>query len=128
MSVPAANTVRADKWLWAARLFKSRALAAAACSGGKVEVNDQGAKPARLLRPGDLVRVTLPSGKRIVRILGLAERRGPAAAARALYADLTPPSPPRRSVAPAGYRPAGTGRPTKRERRQLDRLRRPTAP
>src|SRR2546422_5837742 len=90
-----ADSVRADRWLWAARLFKSRALAAAACTGGKVEVNDQSAKPARLLRPGDLVRVSLPAGRRIVRILALAQRRGPAAAARALYDDLTPPAAPR---------------------------------
>src|SRR5207302_693630 len=76
-----ADSVRADRWLWAARLFKSRALAAAACTGGKVEVNDQSAKPARLLRPGDLVRVTLPAGRRIVRTLALAQPPGPAAPA-----------------------------------------------
>jgi ribosome-associated heat shock protein Hsp15 len=123
-----ADSVRADRWLWAARLFKTRALAAAACSGGKVEVNDQRAKPARLLRAGDLLRVTLPAGRRVVRILGLAERRGPAPTARALYDDLTPPAPPRVRTSPAAYRPPGAGRPTKRERRQLDRLRRPASP
>jgi ribosome-associated heat shock protein Hsp15 len=123
-----ADSVRADRWLWAARLFKTRALAAAACSGGKVEVNDQRAKPARLLRAGDLLRVTLPAGRRVVRILGLAERRGPAPTARALYDDLTPPALPRVRTSPAAYRPPGAGRPTKRERRQLDRLRRPAAP
>ncbi len=118
------ESVRADKWLWAARLFKTRSLAAAACAGGKVEVNDQAAKAARLLRAGDLVRVTLPGGKRILKIAALSARRGPARAARALYADLTPPAPPRIRVAPPAYRPAGAGRPTKRERRRLDRLRR----
>src|SRR6266403_2041491 len=80
MRASPADSVRADRWLWAARLFKSRALAAAACTGGKVEVNEQSAKPARLFRPGDLVRVTLPAGRRIVRILALAQRRGPRAA------------------------------------------------
>src|SRR5436190_963553 len=79
------EAVRADKWLWAARFFKTRGLAAAACTGGKVEVNDQPAKPARPLRPGDLLRVTLPAGKRVVKIVALAERRGPAPSARALY-------------------------------------------
>jgi len=70
-------------------------------------VNDQSAKPARLLRPGDLVRVTLPAGRRIVRILALAQRRGPAPAARALYDDLTPPAAPRaRTSLPRTVRPA----------------------
>jgi ribosome-associated heat shock protein Hsp15 len=128
MGAGPADSVRADRWLWAARLFKTRALAAAACSGGKVEVNDQRAKPARLLRAGDLLRVTLPAGRRVVRILGLAERRGPAPTARALYDDLTPPALPRVRTSPAAYRPPGAGRPTKRERRQLDRLRRPASP
>jgi ribosome-associated heat shock protein Hsp15 len=120
---PTLESVRADKWLWAARLFKTRSLAAAACAGGKVEANDQAAKAARLLRAGDLVRVTLPGGKRILKIVALSERRGPASAARALYEDLTPPAPPRIRVAPPGYRQPGAGRPTKRERRRLDRLR-----
>ena len=128
MRASPADSVRADRWLWAARLFKSRALAAAACTGGKVEVNEQSAKPARLFRPGDLVRVTLPAGKRVVRIRALAQRRGPAPAARALYDDLTPPAARRARPSPAAYRPPGAGRPTKRERRQLDRLRRPASP
>lgn len=115
--------VRADKWLWGARLFKTRPLAAAACAGGKVEVNGQSAKPSRLFHPGDLVRVTLPSGQRALKVRALAERRGPAAAARALYDDLTPPVPPRARTAPPVYRPVGAGRPTKRERRLIDRLR-----
>jgi len=117
------EAVRADKWLWAARFFKTRGLAAAACTGGKVEVNDQPAKPARPLRPGDLLRVTLPAGKRVVKIVALAERRGPAPSARALYDDLTPPAPPRVRMAQPAHRAPGAGRPTKRERRLLDRLR-----
>lgn len=115
--------MRVDKWLWAARFFKTRSLAAAACAGGKVDVNEDAAKPARLVRPGDLVRVTLPSGKRVARVVALGERRGPPAQARALYEDLTPPAPPRLRQAPPPYRPAGAGRPTKRERRQIGRLR-----
>ncbi len=117
------EAVRADKWLWAARLFKTRGLAAAACTGGKVEVNDQTAKPARLLRPGDMLRVTVPTGKRVLKVVAVLERRGPASVARALYEDLTPPAPPRVRVGPPAYRPRGAGRPTKQERRLLDRLR-----
>ena len=60
----AAISLRIDKWLWAARFFKSRSLAADACAGGKVDVNDEAAKPARALRPGDMVKVTLPQGRR----------------------------------------------------------------
>ena len=115
--------VRIDKWLWAARFFKSRTLAAAACDGGKVDVNDQAVKPSRLVRPGDLLRVTLPRAKRIVRVTSLSDRRGSGAQAALLYDDLTPPAPPREArSAPPGYRPPGAGRPTKRERRHLDRL------
>jgi ribosome-associated heat shock protein Hsp15 len=115
--------MRVDKWLWAARFFKSRTLAAQACGGGKVDVNDEAARPARVLRVGDLVQVTLPGGRRIARVLALTERRGPASAARGLYEDLTPPAPPREQRAPAVYRLPGAGRPTKRERRAIDRLR-----
>ena len=79
--------------------------------------------PARPLRPGDLLRVTLPAGKRVVKIVALAERRGPAPSARALYDDLTPPAPPRVRMAQPAHRAPGAGRPTKRERRLLDRLR-----
>lgn len=119
----APTSIRVDKWLWAARFFKTRSLAAAACGGGKVDVNDEAAKPAKLVRPGDLLRVTLPGGKRIARVLALSDRRGSGAAARALYEDLTPPAPPRLRRPPPPYRPPGAGRPTKRERRAIDRLR-----
>jgi ribosome-associated heat shock protein Hsp15 len=122
MEAPA--SLRVDKWLWAARFFKTRSLAAAACAGGKVDVNEEAVKPARLVRPGDLVRVTVPGGRRIARVLALTDRRGPASAARALYEDLTPPAPPRVGRAPVVFRPPGAGRPTKRERREIDRLRR----
>ncbi len=118
------NAVRIDKWLWAARLFKSRTLAGQACHGGKVDVNGQGAKPGKLVRPGDMVEVTLPSGRRILKLLALGERRGPANVARTLYEDLTPPAPPGpEPIPPPVRRPRGLGRPTKRERRQLSRIR-----
>jgi ribosome-associated heat shock protein Hsp15 len=115
--------VRIDKWLWAARFYKSRSLAAGACTGGKVDVNGDTAKPSRMVRPGDLLRVTLPRARRIVRVTALAERRGGAPEAALLYDDLTPPPAPREArPAPTAYRPPGAGRPTKRERRRIDRL------
>jgi len=115
--------VRIDKWLWAARFFKSRTLAASACNGGKVDLNDQAAKPSRVVRAGDLLNITLPRARRIVRVAALSARRGSGADASALYEDLTPPPPPKevRSGPPA-YRPAGAGRPTKRDRRLVRRL------
>ena len=118
----AMSEVRLDRWLFAARCFKSRTMAAAACDGGKVDVNGQAAKPARLVRPGDLLQVTLPPGKRILRVAGVAERRGPAVEAAALFEDLTPPAPPQSMPRPLPvYRPRGAGRPTKRDRRLIDR-------
>ena len=118
------DSVRLDKWLWAARVFKTRGLAADACDGGKVDVNAAAAKPAKTLRPGDLVRVTLPQGRhRVLKVVRLDDRRGSATVARALFDDLTPPEPPRTRLAPPPRREPGMGRPTKRERRDLDRLR-----
>lgn len=117
------DQVRVDKWLWAARFFKSRSLAAAACDGGKVDVKRVSAKPAKLIRPGDTLRITLRDGKKIIKVLALAERRGPALRAQLLYEDLTPPPPPEPvPTPPPVYRPRGSGRPTKRERRLLERL------
>jgi ribosome-associated heat shock protein Hsp15 len=111
--------VRVDRWLWAARAFRSRTLAADACDGGKIAVNGARAKPHKLLRPGDLVAVSTPSGERRLKVVGIAERRGPASQARTLYEDLTPPRPPAEKS--FFRRERGSGRPTKRERRQLDR-------
>jgi ribosome-associated heat shock protein Hsp15 len=114
---------RLDKWLWVARFYKSRTLATAACGGGKVDVNEQAAKPARLVRPGDLLHITRRDDRRIVRIVALAVPRGNGADAALLYTDLTPPPAPRgERVPPAVYRPRGAGRPTKRERRLLERI------
>jgi len=122
---PVMADLRLDKWLWAARFFKSRTLATAACDGGKVDVNEQAAKPSRAVRPGDLLHITLPRAKKIVRVAALSDRRGPGAQAKLLYEDLTPPPPPREArAAPPAVRPPGAGRPTKRERRLIDRLQR----
>ena len=118
------DSIRVDKWLWAARVFKTRSQASVACDGGKVDVNDEAAKPARRVRAGDLITVSLPRGRRrILKIAGLGERRGSAEAARVLFEDLTPPEPPRLRQAPPPRREPGRGRPTKRERRDIARLR-----
>jgi ribosome-associated heat shock protein Hsp15 len=117
------DSIRIDKWLWAARFFKTRSLAAKACDGGRVDVNEQPAKPSRLVRPGDILHLTLRSGRRVARVAALEEQRGPASTARALYDDITPPAPPRIHSAPPARRAAGAGRPTKRERRAIQHLR-----
>lgn len=118
------ESLRVDKWLWAARVFKTRSLAGAACDGGKVDVNDEAAKPARRVRTGDLVAVTLPRGRRrILKVAGVDDRRGSAAVAKALFEDLTPPEPPRPPQAQPPRREPGAGRPTKRERRAIEQLR-----
>jgi ribosome-associated heat shock protein Hsp15 len=118
------DSLRVDRWLWAARVFKTRSQAGAACDGGKIDVNDEAAKPARRVRAGDLVRVTLPRGRRrILKVAAIDDRRGSAEFAKALFEDLTPPEPPRSRQAPPPRREPGTGRPTKRERRDIERLR-----
>ena len=118
------DSVRLDRWLWAARFYKTRGLARDACVGGKVDVNGQAGKPSRGVRVADRLRITLGEWRRELVVMGLSERRGPAPEAQALYEDHSPPPPPRtRRVPPAVLRPAGRGRPTKRERRVLERLR-----
>lgn len=112
-------TVRLDKWLWHARFFKTRSLAAKVIGGGHVRVNGSHAsKPAQAVGPGDTL--TFPQAKqvRVVTILGIGERRGPAPEAQALYDDLTPPPPPKTPV-PAAPKFEGKGRPTKKDRRNL---------
>jgi ribosome-associated heat shock protein Hsp15 len=89
------ETRRLDRWLWFARFFKTRGMAARLCEGGRVRVNRiKTRKPSHALRPGDVL--TFPQGRdiRVVRVIGLGERRGPAVEARALYEDLTPPPGP----------------------------------
>ena len=121
---PSSHSIRVDKWLWAARVFKTRSLASTACDGGKVDINAEAAKPARRVRAGDRIEVSLPRGRRrILKVVGVGERRGSAEAARKLFEDLTPPEPPRSRQAPPPFREPGAGRPTKRERREIDRLR-----
>lgn len=119
----ASATTRVDRWLWAARAFKSRSLAAAACDGGKVAVNDTTAKAHKLVRTGDEIAFDTPAGRYVWKVRAIAEKRGPASIARTLYDDLTPPPPPEPEVdAFAPRRHPGAGRPTKRDRRQMKRF------
>lgn len=122
-----AQGLRLDKWLWHARFFKSRTLAAKQCGAGRVRINRQPAEKAhQMVRPGDVL--TFPQGNdvRVVRVVALGERRGPAPEAQELYEDLSPPAPRLQSSMPAPAQPArrekGAGRPTKAERREIDRL------
>ncbi|MCB1274718.1 MAG: RNA-binding S4 domain-containing protein [Leucobacter sp.] len=116
-------SVRVDAWIWAVRLAKTRSQATAACKAGHVRVNDATAKPAQSVGIGDVVRVRLHGFEKIYRVAGLAVRRGSAAEAALLFEDLTPPPPPKVERPAAVIRDRGAGRPTKRDRREIDKLR-----
>jgi ribosome-associated heat shock protein Hsp15 len=119
---------RLDKWLWAARFFKTRSLAAEAIAGGKVQVNGERAKRARHLRIGDEIRVRLGPYEHTVAVRALSGRRGPAAAAAELYEERPESVVAREALAlqlkslHAAFAPE-KGRPTKRDRREIERLR-----
>lgn len=117
-----ATKLRIDKWLWQARFFKTRGLASKVVSGGRVRVNSQPiAKPAYAVSPGDVLTFPQERDIRVIRIVTLGERRGPAPEAQALYEDLAPPE--KRAPAPPVPRFEGKGRPTKKDRRALDQSR-----
>lgn len=116
---------RIDKWLFFARLRKSRSLAAKSVETGDISVNGVKIRqPSHPVRPGDILVVSLDRHDMTVKVLEPGERRGPYEEARLLYEDMTPPPPPReeRSLYEQATRERGTGRPTKRERRETDRL------
>ncbi|WP_179646972.1 RNA-binding S4 domain-containing protein [Spinactinospora alkalitolerans] len=111
-----------DRWLWAVRLTKTRAEAAQACRGGHVRVNDRAAKPATPVRVGDVVKARVHGITRIVDVSHVIEKRVGAPVAVRCFVDNTP-APPPDAAAPVARRERGAGRPTKRDRRRLDRLR-----
>ncbi|RSS29678.1 RNA-binding S4 domain-containing protein [Streptomyces sp. WAC08452] len=117
------ESVRVDSWIWAVRLIKTRSLGATACRGGHVRVNGERVKPAHSLRVGDEVRLRHEGRERVVVVKRLIRKRVGAPVAVQCYIDNSPPPPPREAVAPAGVRDRGAGRPTKRDRRELERLR-----
>jgi ribosome-associated heat shock protein Hsp15 len=120
-----ATPLRLDRWLWAARLVKTRALAADAVKGGRVKVNGEGVKPSKEVRPGDRLELTSGPVRLAVVIRGTAGRRGPASEAARLYEETADSREARerlaaeRRLAPPP-RPDGGGRPTKRDRRRLE--------
>jgi ribosome-associated heat shock protein Hsp15 len=121
--------VRIDKWLWAARFFKTRSLASRACDLGRIESNGVTAKPAREVHTGDMLRIRNEGGAFEVEVLVLSEMRGPAAVAQALYRETDASRDLRLKL--AAERKAmhqiepdwDAGRPSKRDRRQINRLR-----
>ena len=118
-----APTRRLDKWLWYARFCKSRTLAAKLCAAGKVRLDGEIIyKAHQAVRAGNVLTFPWGAHIRVIRVIGLGERRGPATEARTLYEDLAPPALP---TATGAQREPGTGRPTKAERRAIDRLREP---
>lgn len=117
---------RIDRWLWHARVVRTRTLAAGLAESGHVRVNGQRIKaPARMVRDGDVLTIALRDSVKILRVCGFVERRGSAGDAIHLYKDLSEPVPPRSAPPPpnAPGRDPGSGRPTKRDRRALDRMR-----
>jgi ribosome-associated heat shock protein Hsp15 len=121
--------VRMDKWLWAARFFKTRSLAAHACELGRIESNGQPAKPARAVRVGDLLQIKSDSGEFQVEVLAFSEIRGPAAVAQGLFRESDESRELRKKVAEErkampGFEAWREGKPSKKDRREIDRLRR----
>ncbi|MEE1621543.1 RNA-binding S4 domain-containing protein [Zafaria sp. J156] len=119
---PAASSTRVDAWLWAVRAYKTRSAATAACRAGHVRVNDRPAKAAQTIVPGDVLRVRQHGFDRILEVRQLISKRVGAEAAARCYADHTPER-PREVVPMVPVRDRGTGRPTKKDRREMERLR-----
>lgn len=121
--------MRLDKWLWAARFFKTRSLATAEIDGGHVDLNGERAKPAKQVKPGDELRIRINQSTHVVRVVALSERRGPAREARLLYEETEESRVERerlaeqRRLAPTPAYEEG-GRPTKRDRRDMSKVKR----
>ncbi|MGQ5525129.1 RNA-binding S4 domain-containing protein [Chitinimonas sp. PSY-7] len=131
LNVP--SLVRLDKWLWAARFFKTRSLASTAIDAGHVHLNDERAKPSRNVKVGDQLRILSPSGEFVIIVQKLDERRGPASEARQLYSETEASQAAReakrqaQALAPVFDHPDVRGRPTKKWRRQLHEFERKQA-
>lgn len=118
-----AQSARLDSWIWAVRLFKTRSAAAAACRGGHVRVNGTPAKPGLRIGPNDEVRLRVDGVEKIVVVVRAITKRVGAAVVPECLIDHSPPPPPKEVLASVPRRDRGAGRPTKRDRREIDRLR-----
>jgi ribosome-associated heat shock protein Hsp15 len=127
LSDKSAERVRLDKWLWAARFFKTRALATRACELGRIDCNEQTVKPSREVRVGDILRVKNEGGEFELEILSLSDMRGPASVAQKLYSETERSRVARAKLAEERkalpkFDASREGRPSKRDRREFDRL------
>jgi ribosome-associated heat shock protein Hsp15 len=118
-----ADTARVDAWIWAVRLAKTRSAATAACRGGHVQVNGERVKASQSVSIGDEIRVRTTETERTVIVRTIINKRVGASVAAECLDDLTPPPPPREEEVMVVRRDRGAGRPTKRERRDLEKLR-----
>lgn len=122
--MPSVESTRIDRWLWAVRLYKQRSAATDACRGGHVKLNGRAAKPAALVRPGDRIEAFAGGRERILEVVRIIEKRVGAPIAAQCLIDHSPPPPPRAVEPEVFAREKGAGRPTKRDRRDMERLRR----
>ena len=120
----AIDGTRIDQWLWAVRMFKTRSIATAACKGGHVRINGTSAKPASAVKVGDRVEARVADRERVLEVVRLIDKRVAAPVAATCIVDHSPPAPPREQVVPVFRRDPGAGRPTKKDRRSIDRIRR----
>lgn len=114
--------VRIDVWVWAVRLMKTRSAASEACKAGHIKISGQPVKPSQQVVPGDTVRVWVDHREHVVEVTHTIRKRVGAAIARTCYIDHSPPPPPKEILLSMPKRDRGAGRPTKKERRELDRL------
>jgi len=117
-------STRVDKWLWSVRLYSTRSQATAACNGGHVQVNGNAAKPSSLVRVGDSVEAYSREVHRVLVVKQIIEKRVGAAVAVECYSDQTPPAPPAELRVQIAVRDSGSGRPTKKDRRDLEKFHR----
>ena len=117
------ETARVDRWLWAVRLFKTRTAASEACRGGHVRINDVRVKPSAPVKVGDTIRTRTGDRDRIVVVTTVIEHRVGAPTAQTCFEDNSPPPPPREAWLQVALRDRGSGRPSKRDRRQLEQVR-----